>query len=85
MVIQGGKAGMDLTAVVCEGSTKALGQSAGAALGSGELFLASAGGAREPRRYAGAGRADDVPVRVVESQDLDLITLGAASGVSAEP
>ena len=75
---------MDAAALAREDITETLGQPAGAALGSGELFLASAGDARESRRYTGAGRADDASVRVVEGQNLDLIALGAASGVSAE-
>lgn len=85
VVMQGGKAGMDAAALVCEDVTETLGQPTGAALGSGELYLASAGDAREPWGHAGAGRADDASDRVVEGQNLDLIALGAASGVSAEP
>ncbi|GAA1491214.1 hypothetical protein GCM10009626_39600 [Brachybacterium sacelli] len=75
---------MDRATCVCEQHTETLGQSAGAALRPGELFLASAGDAREPRRFTSAGRADDVSARIVEGEDLDVITPGAEFGVPAE-
>ena len=84
MVVEASEARVDVTVLVSEDLVEAFGQAAGAALRSCELLLASAGDAREPRRFTSAGRADDASLRVVEGQDLDLSAPGTDLGMSAE-
>ncbi|MGP5839140.1 hypothetical protein ACTXPN_16430, partial [Brachybacterium alimentarium] len=84
VAVEASEARMDIAVLVSEDLAEAFGQSTGAALRSSELFLASASDAREPRRFASTGRADDASLRVVEGQDLDLSAPGTGSGMSAE-
>lgn len=84
VIVEAREARVDVAVLVSEDLVEAFGQAAAAALRPCELLLASAGRAREPRRFTSAGRADDASLRVVEGKDLDLSTPRTNARIPAE-